>query len=294
MPERKQSCQDGAQLAGEGLSARLVLTAISHDRKSMGLLVIGVTLTVGILNILFAAKRYSATTCIVPPLDSLKQDLGAGSGLRSGGATSWLQSVMGVVSLSQMYVGILESATVADKLVERFHLQEVYKTGTSRLGATDRLKGNTSVRVGKEGIVSVTVRDRDPDRAATLANAYVQELDALNRKFSSAQATSKRVFLENRLKQMEQELSVIDQLKTREAAAKEVLFELLTREYEIARIEEAKSMPTIQVLDPATPPETRMARNTVRRSALAGLASSVIALFAAVLRESRRRGIQFL
>ena len=293
MPENNRDCDDSDYLAGGGLSARFVLAAVSNNRKLIAFLVIGVTLAVAILNILLAPKRYSATACIVPPLDSLKQDAGVGSGLRSGGAASLIQSVMGVVRISEMYVGILESTTVADRLVERFNLREVYETGKSKSKAIDKLRGNTSTRVTREGIVSVTVRGSDPNMAAALANAYVEELDALNKKFSSAQATSKRIFLENRLEQIEQELSAIDQLKTRDAAVKEMLFEVLTREYEVARIEEAKSMPTIQVLDPATPPEMRMARNTARKAALAGLASFVIAMFVAVLRESRSRGLQW-
>jgi uncharacterized protein involved in exopolysaccharide biosynthesis len=65
-------------------------------------------------------------------------------------------------------------------------------------------------------------------------------------------AESKKIPLENRLKEIKQELNQIDSMLSSDAKIKEMLFELLTKEYEIAKIEEAKSMPTIQVLDSAT------------------------------------------
>jgi len=60
-----------------------------------------------------------------------------------------------------------------------------------------------------------------------------------------------------------------------------MLFELLTREYEIAMIEEAKSMPTIQILDRAIVPEVRLPRGTVKKTLLAGVVSFMLAVFAA-------------
>jgi uncharacterized protein involved in exopolysaccharide biosynthesis len=118
-----------------------------------------------------------------------------------------------------------------------------------------------------------------------MANAFVEELDRQNKRLSAGQATSKRIFLGNRLKEIEAKMGEIDTMLAREAAVQEMLFELLTKEYEIAKIEEAKSMPTIQVLDEADVPEKRMARGTVRKTLLAGFCAFVMGVIIVLARE---------
>jgi uncharacterized protein involved in exopolysaccharide biosynthesis len=60
-----------------------------------------------------------------------------------------------------------------------------------------------------------------------------------------------------------------------------MLFELLSNECEMAKIEEAKSMPTIQVLDEAVVPEEGVARGTVSKGILAGIATIMLGAFVA-------------
>ncbi|MGA2467031.1 MAG: GNVR domain-containing protein, partial [Thermodesulfobacteriota bacterium] len=96
---------------------------------------------------------------------------------------------------------------------------------------------------------------------------------------------SKKVFLENRLREIEKDLSGIDNLLSRDAKIKEMLFELLTKEYEIAKIEEAKSMPTIQVLDKAVVPEKKYKPKRTQMVVLAGVISLFVSVLAAFVRE---------
>jgi len=60
-----------------------------------------------------------------------------------------------------------------------------------------------------------------------------------------------------------------------------MLFELLNRECQIAKIEEAKSMPTIQVLDLAIVPEWPVGPGTVKKGILAGIAAMMLGIFIA-------------
>ena len=66
-----------------------------------------------------------------------------------------------------------------------------------------------------------------------------------------------------------------------------MLFELLTREYELARIEEAKDLglPTIQILDRAVVPEMKSKPKRGRMVMLSGIVALFIAIFAAFARE---------
>jgi len=233
---------------------------------------------------LFVPKNFSATASVVPPVDVLQKGTGMAGGLGAVKSTL-LRQAMDVTSISDMYVGVLRSRSTADTLIERFDLAKVYKVKSSISAVRQILRDRTSVEVADEGILTITVEDRDPCRAAALANAYVEELDRQNKRLFVGQASSKKVFLENRLREIEQELSQIDNLLSRDAKVKEMLFELLTREYEIAKIEEAKSMPTIQVLDEAIVPEARMPRGAIKKAALAGVVSLTLAIFAAFARE---------
>jgi uncharacterized protein involved in exopolysaccharide biosynthesis len=226
---------------------------------------------------------FEAMASVVSPPD-LQGEMGLAGGMLGIGEAALLRQITNTASVADMYAGILQSRVVTDAIIDKFDLKNVYKVG-SRTKARRRLQHKTKVNVSEDGILSVTVVDRDRDRAAAMANAYVQELDCQNKRLSAGQATSKRIFVEKQLKEVEQKLSRVDTLLLSDAKVQEMLHELFVREYEIAKIEEAKSMPTIQVLDTASPPETRRARGTVRKAGLAGIVALVCTIFFAFSRE---------
>jgi len=238
---------------------------------------------VGVLS-MAQPPRYAAEASIVPPSE-LTGGGGFGSSLLGGAEAALLRNVVDVTSVADLYVGILESRAVSSSVIDRFDLAHVYDVNESRYRAEKVLRKHTDISVSAEGIVSIVVEDEDPNRAAAMANAYVEELDRQNKRLSSGQATSKRVFLENRLKEIEAKFSRIESIPSHEAKVQEVLYELLIRECELAKIEEAKSMPTIQVLDQATPPESRRSRGTFRKVLVAWVLSFVLAVFLAFARE---------
>jgi len=258
---------------------------VIHKHRRMILLICvlaGVTTAVACL---LCPIAYVATTSIMPPLEMREGNSRLGAGMLGGAESALLRNIMDVTSVADVYMGILESRAVSDVIVERFDLTGVYEVEGARYEARKKLRENTNIDASDEGIVYIAVEDRDPNRAAAIANAYVEELDVQNRRLSSGQATSKRVFLENRLKEIEQKLSRIESIPSHEAQVQEMLYELLIRETEIAKIEEAKSMPTIQVLDPAIPPERRKPRGTIRKTMLAGVVALIFGMFLAFARE---------
>jgi uncharacterized protein involved in exopolysaccharide biosynthesis len=259
------------------------LRVISKHRR-MIFWICAVTVIITAVISMLLPKMYAATGSVVPPMDTLQRESLLSGGL-SAAKNPMLRQVMDVGSISDMYVGILRSRSVADALIERFDLGRVYgKENTPYL--TRKILGDrTSIKVGDEGIVAIIVEDRDPCRAANIANAYVEELDRQNKRLFVGQATGKKVFLENRLGEIKQELSQIDSMLSRDARTKEMLFELLTKEYEIAKIEEAKSMPTIQVLDRASAPEKKCRPRRGQMVVLAGVTSLFVSIFAAFIRE---------
>ena len=252
--------------------------------RRMIMLICGVAVVITAITSLLSPKMYSATASILPPIDIVQRESEL-AGALGGGARSLLSKAIGVTSIADMYAGILQSRVVADTIIDRFDLMKVYEEKKYKSNVRKKLKKNTAIDVSGEGIVNITVEDRDPNRAAAMANAYVEELDRQNKRLSAGQATSKRIFLGNRLKEIEEKLSKIDNILSREAKIQEMLFELLTREYELAKIEEAKSMPTIQILDEAVVPERKSKPKRRQMVMLSAIVALFVSIFAAFARE---------
>jgi capsule polysaccharide export protein KpsE/RkpR len=73
--------------------------------------------------------------------------------------------------------------------------------------ARRKLAENTSISEDrKSGIITLTVSDRDPRRAAAIAQGYVEELDHLVLELSTSSAHRERLFLEERLTAVKREL----------------------------------------------------------------------------------------
>ena len=253
-----------------------------HRLMIVSLCFIAMAATVGYL--FTQPRRYQSIATIVPPIEILQKQSGVGSGLGGLGG-SMLRDIMDSGSIAGIYVEILESREVTDAIIEQFDLTHVYHDVGNATKARRVLSKNTSIETTDEGAVKITVTDLDPNQAAAMANAYVEELDKQNKRLSTGEATSKRIFLEGRLKEVESKLSQIESIPAHEAAVQEMLYEMLVRECELAKIEEAKSMPTLQVLDEAIVPELPVARGTVRTGVLAGVVAAVFGIFLAFMRE---------
>ncbi len=251
-----------------------------------------VAMSLTVVTSLRKPRQFQSAVTIVPPLDILQRESGGALGsLNNPLLRQMMDTAAG--SIVKMYVEILESREVADTIINRFRLTDAYENIRYRSDARKQLKKNTTLKTTDGGAVKVTVLDRDPNRSAAIANAYVEELDKRNKKLSAGQATSKRVFLENRLKEVEAKLSKVDNILSREAQTQENLYDLLVTQYEMAKMEEAKSMPTIQVLDPAVVSELPVPRGTVKKGIVAGIAACMLGMFCAFAREyvvqARRR-----
>ena len=259
------------------------LAVVSKYRQMIVRICVVTVIAVALVS-LFLPKTFEATASVVPPVDALQRESMFASGL--GAIKSpLLQQVMDVSSIGDMYAGILHSRRVADAIIERFDLAEVYKMHKYASDVRDELAKRTFVNIEDNGVITITVEDKDPCRAAALANAYVEELDKQNKRLFVGQAASKKIFLENRLKEIEHELGGVDNLLSRDAKIKEILFELLTKEFEIAKIEEAKSMPTLQVLDTAVVPEKKSKPKRKLMVVIAGITSLFAGVFTAFVRE---------
>jgi len=200
-----------------------------------------------------------------------------------------------------VFIAIVKSDTVADKLIQRFKLQTVY--GSKYLAdARASLAGRSDITTTKEGVTKIEVIDEDSNRAAAIANGYVEEARNLISSFAVTEAAQRRVYFEHQLKEEKSKLTdahlAFDKTPrtsleflevSRNFKFHESIYEVLIRQYETARLDEAKDAPMIQVLDKAVPPEKETnpkRKPVVLLSALAGL---LVGILWAFLREALSR-----
>jgi uncharacterized protein involved in exopolysaccharide biosynthesis len=110
--------------------------------------------------------------------------------------------LLGMNTSGELYVGVIQSETVEDRVIKRFGLMHVYSHKYLE-DTRKELEGNTSITVGaRTGIISVSVTDRKPDRAAEIAKAYVIELNQVLSEVNTSSAHRERLFLEDRLQEV--------------------------------------------------------------------------------------------
>jgi len=114
--------------------------------------------------------------------------------------------LLGLKTTGDMFVGVLRSRTVADDVINKFDLRKGY--GVRRYeDARRELAASTDVSSDrKSGIITLTTSDRNPDRAAELGKEYVEALNRIVITLNTSSAHKEKVFLEERLGQVQQGL----------------------------------------------------------------------------------------
>lgn len=334
--------------------------------ESLKLLLLGPLLVaLAALGVTFMlTPSFTARTSFLPPQQ--QQQGVTASALASLGALSGLAGAASGLRLpSDQYLALLQSTALTDRLIDEFKLLEVYDE-SYRVEARRELAKHVRLSAGKkDGLITIEVDDRSPQRAADLANRHVEELRRLTSRLALTEAQQRRVFFEGqiaeartrlvgaqralqssgfsggalraepraaaegyaRLKaeatavevrlqvlrrnladgtpEVQQQLATLETLRSqlgklelsaetagapdyvgryREFKYQETLFELLARQYELARLDEAREGAIIQVVDTATVPEKRSWPKRGLTTMVAGLAAFVVLLMFALLR----------
>jgi uncharacterized protein involved in exopolysaccharide biosynthesis len=350
-------------------------------------LIVKITIATAILAIvisLILPEIFEGTAKILPPQQK--------STSMSMALMSQVSSAVGLAGLgggagtpADLYVDMLKSRTVFDAIIDRFQLMELYETET-RADARKSLSQVFEAKTEKNsGIITITVEDKEPARAAEMANAFVDELAKLNGRLAITDASQRRLFFEEQLKgshaslsraeealknfqettgaikidsqamaifegiaalraqiaskeiqikvmmtyatpynrevkQLEEELDGLkEQLRKleakddvyygntsiptdqipmlgvenlrllREFKFQETLYELLTKQYESARLDEANNASTVQVIDVATAPDKRAKPSRALIVIGATIVGGFLAVLAAFCAEYRER-----
>lgn len=172
---------------GKWLIAKVVLAAV----------------VAGILVSVLLPVRYTAITRIMPPQQAvpsaamfMNQMANSGTGSLAAAAGMGL----GLKNPNDIYIGLLNSRPVADAIIQQFGLAKLYRA-KDMTAARKKLAEITVVVSEKNGFIAVSVTDQDRKRAAAMANAYTNELRLLTKTLAVTEASQRRLFYEDQLKQ---------------------------------------------------------------------------------------------
>jgi uncharacterized protein involved in exopolysaccharide biosynthesis len=171
--------------------------------------IFGIVTAGTLLSALYAfmlTPMYTSTISLMPP-----ETASSSSNLMSllstaGPAASAGSAMLGVKTPGALFSGILGSRTVREILVSRFDLVSYYKVRLVE-DACKHLAANTSISENtRTGIITISVSDKNPVLASHLSQGYVAELNHIVTDHSTSSARRERLFLEERLKQIQQDL----------------------------------------------------------------------------------------
>lgn len=171
--------------------------------------------------------RYQSKTRLMPPDQQSGSGLAmlaalAGRGAATGGGTgvagglggslgSMAGDLLGLKSSGALVIDMLGGPTIQDGVIEKFDLRKVYGRRYWEDARKDLARHTTIKEDKKSGVVTIAVEDRDPHRAQEMAQAYVEALNHLMTQVSTSSARRERIFLEQRLKTVKQNLDTAEQ-----------------------------------------------------------------------------------
>lgn len=190
------------------MSLRLIW---AHRSKLWRVLICGLVASTIIAFVI--PPRFESTARLMPPDNQSSSSLAMAAAAMAGsagGLAGIASDFLGLKSTSDVFVGILTSRTVEDKLIHDFDLEKLY--GVRKMeDARKALATHTSVSVERKSqIISITVTDKNPLRAAAMGQAYVEELNHLVAELSTSSARRERIFLEGRLQAVSEDLEAAE------------------------------------------------------------------------------------
>lgn len=177
------------------LGWRGIVLILSRSRRKILAVTVGVAVITAVI-VLLVPNMYTARTSILPPEQnqSAANVLVGQIGLLSGLSGADL----GLKNPSDIFIAILNSRSVQDALIDQFNLRRVYWVKRYE-DARKKLSQRSEITNEKEGLISIAVSDRDPHRAAEMANAYIDQLRMLNQGLAVSEAAQRRAFYEQKL-----------------------------------------------------------------------------------------------
>jgi uncharacterized protein involved in exopolysaccharide biosynthesis len=184
--------------AGNYVNLTELIATLARNKKLIG----GITAAAAVVSLavsLFLPSIFRAESKILPPQQSSSSGIALQLLNQMGGFANLAAGSLGMKNQNEMYIGFLRSRTVYDRIIDRFGLMKVYDA-KYREDARRDLDEALTAKSGKDGMIVVSVEDRDPKRAADMANAFVEEMIGVSRGLALTEAAQRRLFFEEQMK----------------------------------------------------------------------------------------------
>jgi tyrosine-protein kinase Etk/Wzc len=171
-------------------------------------IIFGVTAGFAILAIvisLIMAKSYTATVTLLPPQDS--NSMGGALSSQLGGMAALLSGGLGLKNTNDTYVALFKSEPVEDAMVQRYGLMQQYRSKYLSDARKDFETHATVDGSGKDGMIHISIVDKDPARAAELTNGYVDQFRLLSEHLAITEASQRRLFFQRELEKTKEDLA---------------------------------------------------------------------------------------
>jgi len=171
----------------------------------------------------------------------------------------------------EMYVAMMQSNSVQDQIIAEFDLVQRYQKKTYEEARQILISQVKITPEKKTGFVMIEVKDQSPDFAAKLANAYLKPFREVLNRMSLEEAHMRRDFFSR-------QIEVIAQRPFRDPFVQSTLMNSMIKQYEAARIDEAREAQVIFPVDVAKSPEKRTSPKRVQLVVIVGLAAFFLTL----------------
>ncbi|HQN20201.1 MAG TPA: Wzz/FepE/Etk N-terminal domain-containing protein, partial [Syntrophobacteraceae bacterium] len=167
--------------------------------------IVTVTFGIAILGLIISLilpNQYEGIARVLPA----QQGTPSISGMLMNQVSSTVGGLAGATP-SDVYAEILKGDTISNIIIDRFHLMELFETDT-RLYTRKALSDISDINADKKSnIITITITDKEPQRAADMANAFVEELIKLNNKLAITTANQRKLFYETQLQDTREALA---------------------------------------------------------------------------------------
>jgi len=212
--DTRTSIQDASTQGIELLNLLIVLL----QRRKLILLISLATTVLAVIMVRYLPDQYTAVTVVLPPSGqnasgtALLSQLGGASGLATAAGAG-----LGIKNPGEMYLALFHSRTLEDSVIQRFGLMNQYHVKL-RSAARANLEKHTKMTLGsKDGLITISVTDRNPNQAAAIANGYIEEFRKFSADLAITEASQRRTFFQQQLLEANENLAASEEaMKTTE------------------------------------------------------------------------------
>src|SRR5579872_3851966 len=188
----------------------LDLAIVLAERKRTIAWITTLFAAVSLLLAFILPKSYTATVVILPPQQNSSMATVLAAQLTTlAPMASLAGGSLGLKNPNDMYVSMLKSRAVEDAMIldPRFELMKEYRVKLLS-DARKAFENHTEVDgSGKDNLIRISVTDRDPNKAAEMANSYVKEFQSLSKNIAFTEASQRRFFFQQQLEQAKDNLA---------------------------------------------------------------------------------------